>query len=67
MEWIEINNEDETTLPQVQGKYVLKTLTIMQRSVHKVEAFFSIKFENGKWNKKFSTSNQIVTHWLKED
>jgi len=58
MEWIDIKTE----MPAVAGKYVVKTTTMMGNT-HKVECHCSIT--NNKAS--FNVSNQIVTHWLKEN
>ncbi len=58
MQWIDVSLEQ----PPVAGKYVVKTRTTMGNT-HKLEAGYTIT--NGKGH--FNVSNQIVTHWLKEE
>lgn len=58
MEWIDITEEQ----PTKEGKYVVKTITSMG-SKHKLEAKCTIT--KGKLH--FGVTNQIVTHWLKEN
>jgi hypothetical protein len=58
MQWIDISLEQ----PTQEGKYLVKTRTTMGNT-HRVESSFSIT--NGKG--KFNVSNQVVTHWLKEN
>jgi hypothetical protein len=58
MQWIDISLEQ----PQVAGKYLVKTRTTMGNT-HKLEAGYTIT--NGKGH--FNVSNQVVTHWLKEE
>jgi hypothetical protein len=58
MQWIDVSLEQ----PQVAGKYLVKTRTTMGNT-HKLESGYTIT--NGKGH--FNVSNQIVTHWLKED
>ncbi len=58
MEWIDIKKEQ----PTEEGKYVVKTITTMG-SKHKVETLCTIT----KGKVHFGVTNQIVTHWLKEN
>lgn len=58
MEWIEANKY----LPDVKGKYLVKTKTTMGNQ-QRLEAHLSIT--NGKAS--FNVTNQVVTHWLKEN
>ena len=58
MEWIDIEKEQ----PIIEGQYVVKTKTTMGGN-HKVEAKCTIN--SGKAH--FGVTNQIVTHWLKEN
>jgi hypothetical protein len=73
MEWIDINVE----IPKVEGKYLVKTKTTMGNT-HRLEATCTLKevLENSRALKgftikvmkaHFNVSNQIVTHWLKEN
>lgn len=62
MNWIDVNQE----MPSKEGKYLVKTSTTMGNS-HKVECHCHIHEEKGKIKTKFNVTNQIVTHWLKED
>jgi hypothetical protein len=58
MEWIDITKEQ----PTKEGKYVVKTVTTMN-SKHKLETKCTIT----KGKTHFGVTNQIVTHWLKEN
>ena len=58
MEWIDVNKE----IPAEAGKYLVKTRTTMGNT-HKVECHCTIT----KGKATFSVTNQIVTHWLKEN
>ena len=58
MEWIDITKEQ----PTQEGKYVVKTITSMG-SKHKLE----VKCTITKGKPHFGVTNQIVTHWLKEN
>lgn len=60
MEWIDATIE----MPTIEGKYLVKTRTMMGNT-HKVDSHCSINKKNNKAS--FNVSNQIVTHWLKED
>jgi hypothetical protein len=57
MKWIETINH----LPNIKGKYLVKTKTSMG-NVQRLDAYLTIT--DGK--AKFNVTNQIVTHWLKE-
>ena len=56
--WVDASTE----MPTKAGKYVVKTKTSMGNS-HKVECQCTIT--NNKAS--FNVTNQIVTHWLKEN
>ena len=56
--WIDASQE----MPTKPGKYVVQTRTMMGNS-HKVET--SCTITNNK--AKFGVTNQVVTHWLKEN
>lgn len=58
MEWIELSNEK----PTQSGKYLVKTKTTMGNT-HRLDTTCTI--HDGKVH--FSVTNQIVTHWLKEN
>lgn len=58
MQWIDISLEQ----PKTAGKYLVKTRTSMGNT-HRLETNYTIT--NGKGH--FGVTNQIVTHWLKED
>jgi len=62
MEWIDINVE----IPSVEGKYLVKTKTTMGNT-HRVDAGCTLREDKGKVKAHFNVSNQIVTHWLKEN
>jgi hypothetical protein len=62
MNWIDINNE----IPNVEGKYIVKTTTTMGNT-HRLDATCTLKEDKGKVKAHFNVSNQIVTHWLKEN
>lgn len=58
MEWINFKEEQ----PKEGGKYLVKTKTTMGNS-HRLDSLCTIT--DGKAH--FNVSNQIVTHWLKEN
>jgi len=62
MEWIDINKE----IPTVEGKYLVKTRTTMGNT-RRLEATCTLRQDKGKVKIHFNVSNQIVTHWLKEN
>ncbi len=55
MIWIPIDQSK----PPKEGKYLVRTLSSHMKTIHRLEARF-----NGN---SFDVTNQIVTHWLKED
>ena len=62
MEWIDITKE----VPSVEGKFLVKTRTTMGNT-HKLESHCTLKEDKGVVKAHFNVSNQIVTHWLKEN
>jgi hypothetical protein len=58
MEWIDITKEQ----PTKEGKYIVKTITTMG-SNHRLD----VKCTITKGKAHFGVTNQIVTHWLKEN
>lgn len=58
IEWIDIKQEQ----PTKEGKYIVKTKTMMGNK-YKIEYKCTIKDDKAH----FSVTNQIVTHWLKEN
>lgn len=62
MEWIDITKEQ----PTKEGKYLVKTITTMG-SKHRVDAKCTITLDKGKIKAHFGVTNQVVTHWLKEE
>lgn len=59
MKWISVENG----LPDISGKYVVKTITTGPlRRVNKFETRFHISENKSSWD----VSNQIVTEWLNE-
>ena len=58
MEWIDVTKE----LPSIENKYLVKTKT-SKGNQHRLDAHLSIT--NGKAS--FNVTNQVVTHWLKEN
>lgn len=56
--WVDFRIEQ----PLKEGKYIIKTQTKMGNT-HKLEALCTLN----KGKAHFGVSNQIVTHWLKEN
>lgn len=58
MQWIPVNDE----LPEKPGKYIVKTKTTMGNQNR-----FYARLHISGFKKTWDVSNQVVTHWLKEN
>lgn len=58
LNWISVNDK----LPKTPGKYIVKTKTMMGNQ-NRFDARLHISGSKKTWD----VSNQVVTHWLKEN